>query len=735
MMLQPTYRIGVALLFVWSIQVGISWGQDASGNNLGKDKEPKGKVTKEKAKKTPGFIQKLADESDTLGSKKPAVNPDKLEGNRAFTAENYFFAIEHYKKALRVDKKDIQLPFLIAECYRLANEIKNADVWYARAIKAGVSNDSIHIHYATILRALERYPEAIEQYQAYLRYAPQDAYIKWLIESCRLAQSWLEKPARYTVENLQRFNTKNSEFGITPMKFNAVLLSSTRPDAMGTKLYGRLGEDFSDLFESYVDGQNKWSKLRPIPGMINTLGNDATPCLTSDGNTLYFTRCSNKNGACRIYRTTREGAGWAEPVLVPIMADTVDVGHPALTVNEDKMYFVASNAEGGYGAKDIWFMNRSEDDTWEEPVNLGSTVNTERDEMFPFIHSSDTILFFSSDGHPGMGGLDLFKTVGGGAEWEQAENLRNPLNSGADDFSITVNEKLTSGFLASSRLGGRGSDDIYLWNFIPYRVTLSGKVYDDTTGAVIFGANVRLVLEDSSFFETTTDSLGQYYFKLREDVQYRLEADVAKEKIPYQVHSAPRKRLLYYPTDSTFNTNQTVDDTDWIIDLPMRLVPTEEIRLTDILYDFDKATLRPESMNSLDSLFVFLQKSQGISVAIHSHTDSRGSDSYNQNLSQMRAQSVVDYLVSKGITQDRLSAQGHGESKLINPCSDGAKCSEEEHQLNRRTTFSITDIDLDRVIVKYKRVTGEETEDAEEAIYKAISDKKKMRRPGRQASR
>ncbi|MFM7746916.1 MAG: OmpA family protein, partial [Bacteroidota bacterium] len=156
---------------------------------------------------------------------------------------------------------------------------------------------------------------------------------------------------------------------------------------------------------------------------------------------------------------------------------------------------------------------------------------------------------------------------------------------------------------------------------------------------------------------------------------------------------------------------------------------------SDILYDFDKAILRPESMISLDSLFDFLQKSQGISVAIHSHTDSRGSEPYNQNLSQMRAQSVVDYLVSKGITQDRLSAQGHGESKLINPCSDGAKCSEEEHQLNRRTTFSITDIDLDRVIVKYKRVTGEETEDAEEAIYKAISDKKKMGRPGRQASR
>ncbi|MEY3573923.1 MAG: hypothetical protein RLZZ617_521 [Bacteroidota bacterium] len=715
-------RLGVCVLLAIFGQIGASWAQDS-------------KTTKPKPTRAPGFIQKLADESDTLGTKKPLINPDKLEGNRAYKAENYFFAIDHYKKALRVDKKDIQLPFLIAECYRLANEIKNADVWYARAIKAGVSNDSIHINYGTILRALERYPEAIEQYQAYLRYVPQDAYIKWLIESCRLAQSWLEKPARYTVENLVRFNTKNSEFGITPMKNNAIILSSTRPDAMGTKLYGRLGEDFSDLFESYVDGQNKWTKLRPVPGMINTLGNDATPCLTAEGNTLYFTRCNPKNGSCRIFRTTRSGPGWAEPVMVPIMSDTVDVGHPAVTVNEDKMYFVASNADGGYGGKDIWFMNRSEDDTWEEPVNLGPTVNTERDEMFPYIHASDTVLFFASDGHPGMGGLDIFRSVGGGSDWEQAENMRNPINSGADDFGITVNEKITSGFLASSRVDGRGSDDIYIWNFIPYRVTLSGKVYDDTTGQHIPNALVRLVLEDSSYFETKTDSMGVYYFKLREDVNYRIEASVSKENIPYQRHAAPRQRLLYYQTDTTFNTYQTKDDTDWNIDLPMRLVPTEEVRLSDIMYDYDKATLRPVSLTALDSLINLLNKSPNISIAIHSHTDSRGSDAYNQALSQRRAQSVVDYLISKGIATQRLTAQGHGESRLINPCKDRAKCSEAEHQLNRRTTFSITAIDLDRVIVKYKRVTGEETEDAEEAIYKAISDKKKLSRPVRQASR
>ncbi|MFM9142544.1 MAG: hypothetical protein ACKOPP_00945 [Bacteroidota bacterium] len=244
---------------------------------------PKPKTSStDKTKRAPGFLQKLADEADTLGSSKKVVNEARLEGDRAYKAENYYFAIEHYKNALRFDKKDKEVPFLIGECYRMANEIKNADPWYAKAIKMGFSNESIHIQYGTILRALERYPEAIDQYEAYLRIRPEEPYIKWLIESCRLAQTWLEKPGRYTVENIKRFNTKNSEFGIAPMKTNAILLSSTRPDAMGTKLYGRLGEDFSDLFESYVDGQGKWSKLRPVPGLINTTGNEGTPSFTTD---------------------------------------------------------------------------------------------------------------------------------------------------------------------------------------------------------------------------------------------------------------------------------------------------------------------------------------------------------------------------------------------------------------------------------------------------------------------
>lgn len=717
MPLFPFFRFGIYILLALVCQVGTGWSQESEGSKSSSaPKTKESKANKAKPTRTPGFLQKLADESDTLGNNKVIINEDKLEGNRAYKAENYFFAIEHYKKALRVDKKDIQLPFLIAECYRLANEIKNADVWYARAIKAGVSNDSIHINYGTILRALERYPEAIEQYEAYLRYVPQDAYIKWLIESCKLAQSWLDKPARYTVENLQRFNTKNSEFGITPMKINAILLSSSRPDATGTKLYGRLGEDFSDLFESYMDEKGKWSKLRPVPGMINTDGNEGTPCLTSEGNTLYFTRCPIKTGACRIFRTQRDGVGWAEPVQLQIMGDTVDVGHPAVTLNEDKMYFVASNAEGGYGGKDIWFMNRSEDDTWEEPINLGPTINTDRDDMFPFIHSSDTVLFFASDGHPGMGGLDIFRSTGGGSDWEQAENMRNPINSGADDFSFISNELLTSGFFASSRLDGRGSDDIYLWNFIPFRLTLSGIVFDDTTQRAIQGATVRLLLDDTTYFETQTDSSGKYFFRIRENVDYRISASVAKDKIPKGLHAAPAKRLLYFATDSTLSTFNTTDDIDWKMNLPMRLMPTEEVRLNDILYDYDSSSLRLVSIQSLDSLVDFLSKSANISIAINSHTDCRGTAEYNQALSNRRAQSVVNYLISKGIDKARLTPVGHGESMLINRCKDNIKCIEEEHQLNRRTTFSVTAIDLDRVIVKYRRVTGEETELEQEYI-------------------
>jgi len=229
--------------------------------------------------------------------------------------------------------------------------------------------------------------------------------------------------------------------------------------------------------------------------------------------------------------------------------------------------------------------------------------------------------------------------------------------------------------------------------------------------------------------ETETDSQGAYSFKIREDVRYVLEATVPRSKIPAGLHAGPVQRLLYYPTDTTFDTYQTRDDIDWVMDLPMKLVPTEEFILTDILYDYDSSRLRPVSMVALDSLVRFLNKSPNISIAINSHTDSRGSDGYNRKLSQRRAQSVVDYLRSQGIDSTRLKAIGYGESRLLNRCKDKVRCTEQEHQVNRRTTFSITSIDLDRVIVKYRRVTGEETESTEETLYTAISEKPRPVRP------
>jgi len=721
------------LIFGWLVfQFSQSnlYAQKISSRSAGKVDSTNSQKFKETRIQKYLFRLNQKDLDDSLVAFRRNLNKELLLGNKEFDAENYYFAIEHYKEALNSLKDDGFLFFRIAQCYRLAQESKMALGWYQKAIKTKFSNNFIHLEYGNLLRAFDEFSKAEEQYLIHLEKYPEDANVKWLLESMKLGMDWIKQSSRYSVENIEKFNTKYSEFGIAPFKNNGIVLSSTRPESVGNGKFGRLGEDFSDLFESYLDGEGKWSRLTSVLGEINTPNNEGTPGFTSDGNTIYFTRCQQLKGGCRIYVSSREPTGWTKPIKLSVFGDTVEVGQVSVSSKGDKIYFTAAPIEGGFGGKDIWFMNYLGEGQWEEPINLGANVNTAGNDMFPFIHASDTLLFFSSDGHPGIGGLDIFKTTGAGTEWEPAENMRSPINSGADDFGLTANRKARSGFLCSNRVNGKGSDDVYLWNKIPYKLQLSGKIYDDTSGKALPNSVIRLMMEDSTYIETRSDSLGYYSFKLREELKYKLLVSMPKELIPDNIHLGRKKLLLYYPADTSFNTIDTKDDVDMRIDMAMHLIPTDEVLLTDIMYDYDSSSLRPISMLALDSLIRFLNRSPNISIAIHSHTDSRGSDQYNLALSQRRAESVVNYLISRGIGSERLTALGHGESKLINRCRDKVKCPDEDHQLNRRTSFSITAIDLDRMIVKYRRVTGEETENPEESIYTFLLNNRPTPRRG-----
>lgn len=621
-------------------------------------------------------------------------------GDKAFEVQNYFLAIDSYKKAIKSKEKKALATFKVAECYRLMNDNKLAESWYARAIKAGYEEPELYLNYAGVLRGMEKYDDAIEQYNTYLGLNPTDSRAKWLLESCKLAKTWMNTPSRYEVNNMKVFNSRQSDYALALYKNNGVILSSTREEATGKKLYGRIGEDFSDLFESTVDRRGKWGKLQVLQGDVNTAFNEGTATVNKTGTIMYFTRCSSKTGECKIYMSRKAGNNWGKAEVIELFGDTVNVGQPSLSKDQKKLYFVADNAPGGQGGKDIWFMNKSRGDSWDEPINLGPQINTEFDEMFPYIHEDDNTLYFASDGHPGMGGLDVFYSDGSGTEWSQPVNLKFPINSGADDFAFIANARKDKGFLSTNRPGGRGSDDIWQWVLTPLQFNLSGQVYDDSTRRALSGAEVKLIfVEDKSYIEAITDNRGMYTFKLREGVDYKIEVT----------------RKEYFGDDTTLTTKGFDVSKDFVINIPLKAVPIEEVTLNDILYDFNSDKLTPKSKENLKVLIAMMKKSENLVIAINSHTDSRGSDEYNLDLSQRRAQSVVNYLIENGIDSVRLQAKGFGESQLLNRCKNGVNCSDEEHQLNRRTTFKVVSTDF-KGVIRYRRVTGNEEKEEDQVF-------------------
>jgi len=610
-------------------------------------------------------------------------------GDKMYKIQQYFVAIEYYKKAIKNKDEKGKATFQVAQCYRLMNDYRQADSWYARAEKAGFKEPELYAQHAFVLRALDRFDEASEQYALHLEAVPDDARVKWDRETCVMASGWKKTPTKHEVKNMRVFNTRESDYFLTLFRKNGVIITSNREEASGKKLFNRIGERYSDFFESTVDAKGKWSKPATLEGDINTPGNDGTASINEAGTTMYFSRCTIKKGDCKIYVVQRAGTKWGTPEPISVFGDTILVSHPSLSPDQSKLFFTADGAEGGYGGKDIWYMNRA-GDQWEDPINLGPQVNTESDEMFPYIHADGQTLYFASDGHPGMGGLDIFAVKGSGTEWSDPENLMFPVNSGADDFGFIANTRKDKGFLVSNRTGGRGSDDIYQWSVPPIEIDLDGTIYDDSTGKPIAFAEVRLFMKDSTYKDTKTDKKGNYSFRLKPDFEYKIQAS----------------KFDYIDHDTTMNTLGVEESKKFRADLWLMRVPLDEIVIGDIVYDFDSDQLKPQSLGSLDSLVHFLNRASNLRISLNSHTDSRGSDAYNQDLSQRRAESVVRYMIAQGIDSARLVPAGFGETKLLNRCGNGVRCSDAEHELNRRTTFKVIGTDF-RGIIKYRRVTGD----------------------------
>ncbi len=626
----------------------------------------------------------------------------------AFNAGEYYDAIDQFKdsysKARKADKASrTEIGYMIAECYRLTNDPKNAETWYRLSVKSATSKPEAQYWLAESLKKTGKYQQAIEEFKKYKQVAPSDSRADQQIRACELALEWQRNPEAYRVEELKDLNSKDSDFSPAYGRddFGVIFFTSSREDAQGSKKHGATGQSFTDIFESRLDKKSKWSTPVPVDN-LNSESEDGTPCFSSDYSEVYFTRCEagkREKKGCVIMVSKRSGDKWSDPVDSKILPDSLVAAHPALSADGLTLYFV-SDMPGGSGLKDIYSVTRDDENgQWSPPRNLGPDINTPGNELFPFIRD-DGILYFASDGQIGMGGLDIFKAVPQPDGSWVVQNMKPPVNSFADDFGIAFENASERGIFSSTRKG-RGNDELYTFELPPMRFNVTGLVRDEKAGTPIQGAVVQLIASDGSNLQAETGTGGDFRFALRQDVDY--------------IFLASKKGYLNGKERET--TKNQEKSRDYMVTILLTAID-KPIELPNIFYDFGKWDLRPESMVSLDKLVETLNDNETVTIELMSHTDSRDTEEYNLDLSQKRAQSVVQYLIEKGIAPERLSAKGYGESspKVVdaeiaaqNPfLKTGTPLTEQfintlsteeqkeiAHQINRRTEFRVLRTDYE----------------------------------------
>lgn len=645
-----------------------------------------------------------------------AQNKYSKAADDAFTDQQYLLALTRYQKAYGKVKKNKgerdRISFRIAESYRMMNNMKKAEIAYKRLATGKYANSEprVILLYADALKVNGNYEEAIKQYQRYLEKMPNDPKATAGIETSTTSMEWMKNPSKYEVTLEKKINSKDDDYA--PSYFDkslqSIIFTSDRDASDGKAIDNWTGLDFTDLFIARKDRKGDWGAPQPADKaeVLNTKMNDGVGKMNSRFTTFYFTRCYNqprmKNG-CGIYRIQRIGtSSWGEPEFINIVDDSTAVlGHPCPNTDESVIYFSA-DLPGGKGGKDIWMVSKkgkARASGYGKPENLGAVINTPGDELFPLIRN-DSVLYFASNGHPGMGGLDIFRSVKKGDTWSKPENLKYPMNTNADDFGIVFNpEEQESGYFSSNRAGGKGKDDIYSFVVPPLLFTLQGDITDERTLQPVQGAKVTITGTDGKVLADNTDDKGHYSFNKNQIFP----------NVTYEMLVAKKDYFSTKGRETTVGLEKSKDLTRNFVLSP---IPKKPVVLPDILYDLAKWDLKPQFQDSLQGLIQTLDANENVVIELAAHTDSRDTEERNDILSQKRAQSVVDYLITRGIDPDRLVAKGYGErvprtlnrditregytfkagtvltDSLINtlPSND---IKEAAHALNRRTEFSI----------------------------------------------
>jgi len=577
------------------------------------------------------------------------------KANVAYEDGEYFKAIDLYERAIEKTKNKVKLAertFRLAECYRLVNNSRKAESTYRKADRKKYPDPIAVFWEADQTRENGDFDDARSVYEEYLSKRPNDERAKIGFDACSLATIWLENPTRYIVENIKDINSKQDDFcpAIASADGNTIYFTSTRENETTKKISGITGQIFSDVFEARLDRQGEWSDATPLQDTsINSAFDDGAVSMTADRGGMYFTSCKKEPAkilGCQIFSIEEKGGEWAGLKLVPIVPDSISVGHPSISADGLTLYF-SSRMQGGMGGSDIWYVERSStSDSWGTPINAGPAINTIGDEMFPFIRE-DGNLYFSSDYWLGMGGLDIFRAIKDETGFWQVNNMLYPINSEKDDFGIVFDGSLEKGFFTSARKG-RGGDDIYSFFLPELEFYVEGKIVDKSSEEPIANATIKLYGSDGSLKETTSRPDGSYKIKLQQYTDYIVLGSADKYL---------KKKVRVSTRNLTDNETFTED---------IALVSTQKpVEIPNVFYGFGEYHLNDESKKALDELILLLQDNPNITIELGSHTDMIGDSVKNMKLSLKRAESVISYIKEKGYDPDRLHAKGYGENSPV----------------------------------------------------------------------
>jgi outer membrane protein OmpA-like peptidoglycan-associated protein/tetratricopeptide (TPR) repeat protein len=626
---------------------------------------------------------------NSYGQKGKIAAADKEYNNYA-----YIDAIKTYERIAEKGYKSVEMFQKLGNAYYFNAELYKAARWYEELFNMSNDQDAEYYYrYSQCLKSVGQYDKAHKMMSEFNKKSGNDARAQLFEKNKNYLEVIKANSGRFTIEDAG-INSEFSDYGSSFSNNNLVFASSRDTGGVSKKVFKWTNQSFTNLYESEVRPDGKVEKTKRFQSSINSKFHESTPVFTKDGTTMYFTRNnylegkkgkdSNRVTLLKIYKATQKDGKWTDVVALPFNSDQYSVAHPALSADEQTLYF-ASDMPGSLGQSDLFKVKISNNGSYGAPVNLGAGINTPGRETFPFI-SADSELYYATDGRPGLGGLDVFvsKIVADGV-FSESQNVGAPINGKTDDFALLIDSKSRSGFFTSNREGGKGYDDIYKFleiKKLSCEQELSGIITDAETGVIL--PNTHVVLLDRNFKElkhVDSDAKGFYLFEVACGETYYVRAnhpDYNTREQKISIVKEAGKTDLPIALDKKVKPVKTGDDL------------AKVFGIKNIYFDLDKSFIRKDAAFELEKILAVMEENPSMNIDVRSHTDSRQTHKYNESLSDRRAKATAAWLIENGIASSRLTAKGYGETQLINNCADGVPCTEAEHQANRRSEFIIT---------------------------------------------